>query len=92
HPVRAHPRHLAADRHTMSSILNFAEQFFTRFTYVTKTIFDKKVTEDVYYIGSYRQGVSHYILMTKSGLGRPLLRRILLRTRNGLSICSHTVT
>lgn len=36
-------------RPTMSSVLNFAERFFAGFTRVTKTIFDKKDTEDVYY-------------------------------------------
>lgn len=35
---------------------------------------------------------SCYILMTKSGLGRPLLRRILSRTRNTPSTCLHIVT
>ncbi|KKA25166.1 hypothetical protein T310_0806 [Rasamsonia emersonii CBS 393.64] len=36
-------------RQTVSSVLNFAERFFARFTHVTKTTFDKKDAEDVYY-------------------------------------------
>ncbi|KAL1979242.1 hypothetical protein VTN96DRAFT_6405 [Rasamsonia emersonii] len=40
-------------RQTVSSVLNFAERFFARFTHVTKTTFDKKDAEDVYYVGCY---------------------------------------
>ncbi|KAL4861450.1 hypothetical protein BDV12DRAFT_208024 [Aspergillus spectabilis] len=35
-------------RPTKSSVLNFAEQFFAGFTRITKSIFDKKDTQDVF--------------------------------------------
>ncbi|KAI9037101.1 uncharacterized protein KD926_000817 [Aspergillus affinis] len=38
-------------RSTKSSVLNFAERFFAGFTRLTKSTFDKKVTQNVYKLG-----------------------------------------